>query len=172
MRKIIISMLTLLSSLSISASSYKDIKDIKLNHDLSFYIGLNFIHPAPVWGAKVSLEFFCLKASFDVGKTFIFHPLSESGIVTASPSIGVVFGRCKKVYLMIGVQNYGFINNLVDSSHFRSDHLYGLVRAGFQHFFRERLFFSIEATHLFHDNKSGFEHFPSTNLCFGLGFTF
>ena len=172
MLKIIIFLLTFLSALSLNASSYVDSVKNNVNYDLSFYAGLNVAEPLPVLGFKVGFEFLFFRASFDVGKTFISHPLCLEGVTTVSPSIGFFYGKQEKFYAAVGFQNFGIVNTLVEPDKFRSDHIYGLVRAGFQHFFRERLFFSIEATHLFHDNKSGFEHFPSTNLCFGLGFTF
>lgn len=155
-----------------NASSRTDEYKEDIVGNLSLYSGANFVELSAVFGFKVAFEIFCFRASFDVGKTFIKHPLSEEGITTVSPCVGLFYGKQEKIYAMIGCQNYGYINNNLNPPRFRSDHIYGLVRVGFQHFFMDRLFLNLELTHLFNDNKPGTVHFPNSNVCIGVGLAF
>ena len=170
MKKIIITTLVLLFPLTLSAFPYKDKIDAK--SDFSVYAGINVADPSPVFGLKIGVEYAYFRASLDISRTYMHHYLSDEFITTVNPAIGLVYGDKYKAYLMIGVQNYGYINDLKNSNYFRSDHIYGVVKAGYQHLINHIFFINFEINHLFHDKKSMVTHFPNTNLCFGFGFRF
>ena len=155
MKKFIILFLsaTVLSIGIAEAKPYDEKTRDEIKFDVSLYGGYNFTGNAPVFGGVVGFEALFLRADLDIGATSINHPLCNKLFPTISPSLGVFFGDKHKVYLMGGVQNYGYIattqvtNCATDG--FYSDGIHFKVKLGYQCTVWKQLFVGVEACHLF-----------------------
>ncbi len=157
-----------LSVLAISANPYK--KDI--NYDCSLYGGYNFISNGLIFRANIGFEFMFFRADIDIGKNSIYTKKYNDFFNTIGISGGFFYGKRHKEYLLIGVQTYAYVNTAINPNHFRSDHLYGTLKLGYQYSFKERLFLGLEFMHLFYNQKQDAIHFPNTNFCIGIGLRF
>ena len=172
---IITIILLFISIISINAQSYEN-KKIDLKYDFSANLGYNVAYNGVIFGAKIGFEFLFLRADVDISGNYLDYSLNLENFTTFSPAIGFFYGKFYKVYALIGFQNYALIQHSVingsQKDYFRSDHIYGITKVGYQHTIDGRFFLSFEAHYLFCKQKSVNTYFPNTNIRIGVGYRF
>ena len=174
MKKIIIALfITVFLPITASAYSPTSYRDVVV--DITARGGYNFMESVPLAGGAVGVEFWGLRAELEAGWTYFNMPsdLLKQDFCYISPMIGYSYGFNHSVYAMVGITNWGYLENGKNEQQFRQDIIYGKLKVGCNLFLTRNLFVNLDLSYLLPRRMENYcITYKGFNLKGGIGFRF